>query len=180
MRSTGEVMGIGDDFGTAYHHAMIAEGSTLPRTGTVFFSVTDDDKEAILPAARQFAALGMQLAATRGTAAVIREAGLSCRVLNKVLEGRPHTVDALKNGEIQLVINTTGGDDVPESFSLRRTTLVERVPYFTTVSGALAAAHALSMAQANTAALRTRALQDYHKRPGRDPDSAPDFGAGYR
>jgi len=180
MRSTGEVMGIGPDFGTAYYHAMLAEGMRPPLSGTAFFSVMDEDKDAVLPAARQLHTLGFQLAGTRGTAAAIVAAGLPCRVINKVLEGRPHTVDAIKNGEIQLVVNTTGGTDRPESFSLRHTALLERVPYFTTVSGALAGAHAIATARAGGDRIHARALQDYHRNPGTDPDSAPEQRVGYR
>jgi carbamoyl-phosphate synthase large subunit len=180
MRSTGEVMGIGPDFGTAFHHAMLAAGSHLPQTGTAFFSVMDEHKDAVLPAARQLAQLGLDLAATRGTGAAISAIGLPCRIINKVREGRPHTVDALKNGEIQLVINTTGGSDRRESFSLRRTTLLQRVPYFTTVSGALAAAHAIATARALGNGHQACALQDYHCAPAFDPESAPTRFVGYR
>ena len=182
MRSTGEVMGIGPDFGTAYYHGILAEGARLPLSGTAFFSVLDEDKDAVLPAARKMHEMGLRLAATRGTASAIQAAGLPCRVINKEREGRPNTIDAIKNGEIQLVINTTGGSDRPESFSLRRTTLVERVPYFTTVSGALAAAQAI--ATARTAAdrkVRARALQDYYRAASDHPASdEPRPRVGYR
>jgi len=180
MRSTGEVMGIGPDFGTAFYHAMLGEGMVPPTSGTAFFSVMDDDKDGILPAARLLSELGFELAATRGTAAAIEAAGLPCRVINKVREGRPHTLDAIKNREIQLVVNTTGGTDRRESFSLRRTTLIERVPYFTTVSGALAGAHAIAVARRAGDEMTPRALQDYHRGPAYDPESAPDRRVGYR
>jgi carbamoyl-phosphate synthase large subunit len=180
MRSTGEVMGIGPDFGTAYYHAQLAEGTQLPSEGTVFFSVSDDDKDDAVGIAKAMADMGMSLAATRGTAAAIEAAGLPCRVVNKVLEGRPHVLDALKNGEIALVINTDHAVDRSESFSLRRTTLVLRVPYFTTISAALAAAHAIARARATDGKARTRSLQEYHRSPGFDPDSAPTDLVGYR
>ncbi len=180
MRSTGEVMGIGPDFGTAYFHAVMAEGTALPREGVAFFSVMNDDKDAILPAARQLHALGFQLAATGGTARAFRDVGLPCILINKVREGRPHTIDALKNGEIQLVINTSGGADRPESFSLRRTTLLQRVPYFTTVSGALAAAHAIATARENMGKPTARALQDYHAQPATEATDATPARVGYR
>lgn len=180
MRSTGEVMGMGPDFGIAFYKAMLGGGITPPSSGTAFFSVMDDDKEAVLPAAKLLSELGFTLAATRGTAAAIAAAGLPCRVINKVREGRPHTVDAIKNGEIQLVINTTGGTDRPESFDLRRTTLLERVPYFTTVSGALAAAHAIAAAARGGEDLAPHALQDYQSHPGLDPERAPERRFGYR
>jgi carbamoyl-phosphate synthase large subunit len=180
MRSTGEVMGIGPDFGAAYHHALLAAGSELPRSGTALISVMDEHKDAVMPAAKQLHDLGFRLAATRGTAAAIRAHGLPVRQILKQREGRPNTVDALKNGEIQLVINTTGGTDRPASFMLRRTTLLQRVPYFTTVSGALAAAHAIATARASQGQANARALQDYHARPVSDPIRAPRERVGYR
>jgi carbamoyl-phosphate synthase large subunit len=162
MRSTGEVMGIGKDFGTAYRHAVMGEGAPLPLEGAAMFSVMDDDKDAILPAARSLHEAGFTLVATGGTAEAFRSAGLPCTSVLKVWQGRPHTVDAIKNGDIKLVVNTSGISDRQESFSLRRTTLLQRVPYFTTVSGALAAAHAISTAKASSAKATARALQDYH------------------
>jgi carbamoyl-phosphate synthase large subunit len=162
MRSTGEVMGIGKDFGTAYMHAVMGEGAPLPLEGAAMFSVMDDDKDAILPAARSLHEAGFTLVATGGTAEAFRSAGLPCTSVLKVWQGRPHTVDAIKNGDIKLVVNTSGISDRQESFSLRRTTLLQRVPYFTTVSGALAAAHAISTAKASSAKATARALQDYH------------------
>jgi carbamoyl-phosphate synthase large subunit len=180
MRSTGEVMGIGPDFGAAYHHALLAAGSELPRSGTALISVMDEHKDTVMPAAKQLHDLGFRLAATRGTAAAIRAHGLPVREILKQKEGRPNTIDALKNGEIQLVINTTGGTDRPASFMLRRTTLLQRVPYFTTVSGALAAAHAIATARASQGQANARALQDYHARPVSDPIRAPRERVGYR
>ena len=162
MRSTGEVMGIGKDFGTAYMHAVMGEGAPLPTEGAAMFSVMDEDKDAILPAARSLHDAGFALVATGGTAEAFRKAGLPCTDVLKVWQGRPHTVDAIKNGDIQLVINTSGISDRQESFSLRRTTLLQRVPYFTTVSGALAAAHAIVSAKASSSKPTARALQDYH------------------
>jgi len=162
MRSTGEVMGIGDSFGVAYMHAYIGAGEALPREGAALFSVMDEDKDAILPAARTLHEAGFSLVATGGTAEALRKAGLPCTDILKVWQGRPHTVDALKNGDIKLVINTSGMSDRRESFSLRRTSLIQRIPYFTTVSGALAAAHAIASAQANGFKPKARALQSYH------------------
>ena len=165
MRSTGEVMGIGATFGTAYMHAYIGAGEALPKGGAALFSVMDEDKDAMLPAARTLHAAGFELVATRGTAEVFRKAGLPCTDILKVWQGRPHTVDALKNGDIQLVINTSGMSDRRESFSLRRTTLLQRIPYFTTVSGALAAAHAIASAQETGFKPKARSLQSYHTNP---------------
>lgn len=162
MRSTGEVMGIGADFGTAYMHAYIGAGEALPRGGAALFSVMDEDKDAILPAARTLHEAGFKLVATGGTAEAFRKADLPCTDILKVWQGRPHTVDALKNGDIQLVVNTSGMSDRRESFSLRRTSLIQRIPYFTTVSGALAAAHAIARAQETGFKPKARSLQSYH------------------
>ena len=180
MRSTGEVMGMGHDFGVAFWRAMMAEGSGLPMTGTVCFSIGDDDKDAVLPAARILAELGFSLVATRGTAAAFRAAGLECAVVNKVAEGRPHVVDVLLNGEITLLVTTMGAAPAEDSFSMRRTALVQRVPYFTTVSGALAAAHAIAAAHEGSPQAKTLSLQEYHQAPAFDPDSAPTDRVGYR
>jgi carbamoyl-phosphate synthase large subunit len=180
MRSTGEVMGMGHDFGVAFWRGMLAEGTALPRRGTACFSVGDDDKDAVLPAARLLHEHGFGLVGTRGTAAAIRAAGLPCEVVHKVAEGRPHVVDALLNGEIALLINTMGAAPAADSFSMRRTALVQRVPYFTTVSGALAAAHAIAAAHESSTAAKTLSLQEYHRAPAFDPDSAPTDLVGYR
>ncbi len=144
MKSTGEVMGIDRDFGTAYLKAQIAAGNALPRSGRVFLSVRDGDKPKLVPIARGLAELGFRLIATRGTAEALRRAGLEVEPVFKVHEGRPHIVDRLKDGDIALVINTTqGAQAVRDSYELRRTALLKRVPYFTTVAGARAALRAL-------------------------------------
>ncbi|MEX1363474.1 MAG: carbamoyl-phosphate synthase large subunit, partial [Nannocystaceae bacterium] len=173
MRSTGEVMGMGHDFGVAFWRAMLAEGTGLPMKGTACFSIGDDDKDDAVAAARLLAGVGFDLVATQGTAAALRAAGLSCRDINKVHEGRPHVVDALLNGEIALLCTTMGGAPAEESFSMRRTALVQRVPYFTTASGALAAAHAIASAHAGSGQARTLSLQEYHEAPRFTPDRAP-------
>jgi carbamoyl-phosphate synthase large subunit len=180
MRSTGEVMGMGHEFGVAFWRGMLAEGTGLPLRGTACLSVGDDDKDAIMPAARILHAHGFSLVATRGTAAAIRAAGLPCAVVNKVAEGRPHVVDALLNGEIALLLTTMGAAPAEDSFSMRRTALVQRVPYFTTASGALAAAHAIAAAHEGSAGAKTLSLQEYHRAPAFDPDSAPTDRVGYR
>ncbi len=144
MKSTGEVMGIDRDFGTAYLKAQIAAGNALPRAGRVFLSVRDSDKPKLVAIARGLAELGFTLIATRGTAEALRRAGLEVELVFKVHEGRPHIVDRLKDGDIALVINTTqGAQAVRDSYELRRTALLKRVPYFTTVAGARAALRAL-------------------------------------
>ena len=181
MRSTGEVMGVADDFGAAFHKGLLAAGMRLPQSGRVFVSVRDADKHAVLPAVRHLQALGFELVATRGTATFIRAAGLACSAVNKVKEGRPHIVDALVNGDIAMVINTTvGAQAIADSFSIRRTSLMQRVPHFTTISAALAAAHAIAAARAGEKTLVARTLQDYHRIPGDAPDSAPTSRVGYR
>nr|WP_293258161.1 hypothetical protein [Nannocystis sp.] len=181
MRSTGEVMGVADDFGAAFHKGLLAAGMRLPQSGRVFVSVRDADKHAVLPAVRHLQALGFELVATRGTATFIRAAGLACSAVNKVKEGRPHIVDALVNGDIAMVINTTvGAQAIADSFSIRRTSLMQRVPHFTTISAALAAAHAIAAARAGEKTLVARTLQDYHRVPGDLPDAAQASRTGYR
>jgi carbamoyl-phosphate synthase large subunit len=181
MRSTGEVMGVADDFGAAFHKGLLAAGMRLPQSGRVFVSVRDADKRMVLPVARHLAALGFHLVATRGTAGFIRDNGVACELINKVKEGRPHVVDALVNGDIAMVINTTvGAQAIADSFSIRRTSLMHRIPHFTTISAALAAAHAIEAARAGEKTLVAHALQDYHRSPGYSPETAPANRAGYR
>ncbi len=139
MHSTGEVMGIADDFGSAFLKSQAGAGGPLPMTGRVFLSVKDKDKPATVALARRFLEMGFTVEATRGTAGYLAQHGVVVDVVNKVLEGRPHVVDHIKNGEIHLVINTVG--DKPsqlDSASLRRAALVQNVPYQTTMAGARA------------------------------------------
>ena len=153
MKSTGEVMGLDRDFNTAFLKSQLAGGTMLPVAGTVFVSVKDSDKAAMTGPVRQLLAMGFQVVATGGTASHLHDAGLDVRRVNKVMEGRPHIVDAMKNGEIHLVFNTTeGSQSIRDSFELRRTALMNKVPYFTTVAGARAAVQAI-------AALRSSALE---------------------
>ncbi len=140
MKSTGEVMGIAREFGAAFYKGLLAADMKLPDRGRAFISVRDADKELAVELARRLVDLGFTLVATRGTARAITAAGIACETVNKVKEGRPHVVDALVNGEIDLVVNTTiGAQSIRDSFSIRRTALLRRVPYFTTMSGAQAA-----------------------------------------
>ncbi|HWY63054.1 MAG TPA: carbamoyl-phosphate synthase large subunit [Rhizomicrobium sp.] len=151
MRSTGEVMGVDASFARAFAKSQIGAGTRLPISGTVFFSVKDGDKDLVTEPARQMAALGFSLIATRGTARVLEQAGLKVATINKVLEGRPHVVDALKNGEIHLVFNTTdGAQALADSSSIRRATLTLKVPYYTTMAGAKAAAEAIAALKAGS------------------------------
>jgi carbamoyl-phosphate synthase large subunit len=160
MRSTGEVMGIGDTFVRAYIKAQLAAGVTLPGAGTAFLSVRDADKPALVAMARRLAALGFDLLATHGTARHLHEHGIDCRGINKVLEGRPHCVDAMDNGEIALVVNTTEGvQAILDSQSLRRGALRNGIAYFTTMRGAEAAVEAIALSRSE--ALQVAPLQEY-------------------
>ncbi len=162
MKSTGEVMGIDHSFGLAFAKSQLAAGMDLPLTGTVFISVKDQDKKMILSTAQKLYTLGFKIMATAGTSQFLDQAGFPNQKVNKVREGRPHVVDHIKNGEIQLVINTTiGSKSVSESASIRQTTLVNRIPYTTTVAGARATAEAIEALQQKKLSVRT--IQEYHQ-----------------
>ncbi len=161
MKSTGEVMGIDEEFGLAFFKAQAGSGGSLPDTGTVFVSVKDADKQRILPVAQKLEALGFDILATRGTAQFLSASGLSPRTVFKVKEGRPHVVDFMKNREIHLVINTVGDRKSQEDSSvIRRTTLNYDIPYCTTIAGARAAIRAIEANRKR--GIRVKALQDYH------------------
>jgi carbamoyl-phosphate synthase large subunit len=161
MRSTGEVMGVGVNFGEAFLKAQISAGVPMPQKGTVFISVNDHHKPEAVDVARRFANLGFQLVATRGTAAVIRSAGLPCKTVFKVNEGRPNAVDLLKGGSIQLAIyTTTGGAAFLDEKAIRRTAVIYRVPCITTMSGARAAADAVTARLRDP--IRVWSLQEIH------------------
>ena len=160
MKSTGEVMGLDRDFGRAFAKSQVASGIHLPQAGTVFVSVRDRDKEALAPIAERLVALGFDLLATRGTAAHLPAGGIPARQVNNVLEGRPHIVDAMTDGGVQLVFNTTeGAQAIRDSFSLRQTALLREIPYYTTIAGARAAVQAI--AALRTGALEVAPLQSY-------------------
>ncbi|WP_340115622.1 carbamoyl-phosphate synthase large subunit [Pelagibius sp. 7325] len=160
MRSTGEVMGLDRDFARAFLKAQLGAGVTLPQSGTVFISVKDDDKAAIAPVARAIAALGFRILATGGTAKFLADQGLTIETIKKVREGRPHIVDAMKSGEVQLVFNTTeDAKAIADSFELRRTALTNSVPYSTTVAGARAAVKAIEALKSDDLAVAP--LQSY-------------------
>jgi carbamoyl-phosphate synthase large subunit len=161
MRSTGEVMGVGINFGEAFLKAQISAGSPLPEAGTVFVSVNDHHKAEAVEVARRFAGLGFQLVATRGTAGALRAAGLACKTIFKVNEGRPNAVDLLKGGGVQLAIYTTTG--APAFFdekAIRRNAVMSRVPCITTMSGARAAADAVAARLRDP--IRVWSLQEIH------------------
>jgi carbamoyl-phosphate synthase large subunit len=160
MRSTGEVMGLDRDHALAFAKSQLGAGTGIPRSGTAFISLRDSDKPRILAAARTLSRLGFRITATSGTQRFLAENGISCTRVNKVLEGRPHVVDLIKNGEIDLVFNTTeGAKALEDSKSLRRAALLGKVPYYTTLAGALAAVRAIVAYQAG--ALEVRPLQAY-------------------
>ncbi len=160
MRSTGEVMGLDREFPLAFTKSQLAAGELLPRQGKVFISVKADDKERILKAAQDLAANGFEIVATGGTQRFLVSHGIAATKINKVLEGRPHIVDAIQNGDIQMVINTTeGGKAISDSRSLRRAALMHSVPYYTTHAEATAAAEAVLVLCAGS--LEVRPLQDY-------------------
>ncbi|TVQ52885.1 MAG: carbamoyl phosphate synthase large subunit, partial [Rhodobacteraceae bacterium] len=144
MRSTGEVMGLDRGFARAFLKSQLGAGVDLPSGGVAFVSVRDDDKAAILDAARRLERLGFRIVATGGTQAFLAQNGVAAARVNKVFEGRPNIVDAMKNGEIALVFNTTeGAQSVKDSAGIRATALTMRIPYYTTAAGAVAAARAI-------------------------------------
>ena len=162
MRSTGEVMGIDTDFARSFAKSQLAAGIKLPVSGKVFISVKDKDKPAMADPARKLIDLGFEIVATQGTSTYFRSLGIACNETNKVLEGSPHIVDSIKNGEISLVFNTTeGAQAISDSFSLRRAALTEHVPYYTTIAGALAAVQAIETLL--TGSLEVTPLQTYSK-----------------
>ncbi len=162
MKSTGEVMGIDGSFGAAFAKAQIAAGTLLPIDGTAFLSVPEEEKTNVVPVARKLAARGFRLVATRGTAAHLAAAGLEVETINKVQEGSPHIVDALRRGTVALVINTpAGAESFRDSFPIRRTALECRVPYFTTLAAAAAAAEGIDLLARGPFAVRP--LQDHHR-----------------
>ena len=161
MKSTGEVMGIDSTFAMAFAKAELAASSNLPSDGLVFISVRDEDKRHLEPIVRGLVAMGFDLIATDGTSRQIRNLGLRCERVNKVLEGSPHVVDAMKGGRIAMVINTPDASGTKDSFSIRRTALELRLPYFTTMAGAKAAVEGIEALKNQP--FEVRALQDYHR-----------------
>jgi carbamoyl-phosphate synthase large subunit len=160
MKSTGEVMGIDMSFEIAFAKSQIGSGTNLPRKGTVFVSVRDADKPRVLPAVKLLTSLGFDIIATSGTQRYLAEQRVAAKKINKVLEGRPHIVDAIKNGGVQLVFNTTEGTTaLADSRSLRSAALLHKVPYYTTLSGAVAAAQGIKAYLEGE--LEVHALQGY-------------------
>lgn len=160
MRSTGEVIGLDDDFPRAFLKSQIAANTHLPLKGNVFISVRNRDKTKMITPARELVAMGYTVIATGGTADVLKENGIEVTRINKVLEGRPHIVDAIKNEEIDLIFNTTeGAQSIKDSYALRRTALGANVPYYTTSRGAISAMEAIKVLKSSS--LEVKPLQSY-------------------
>ena len=160
MKSTGEVMGVGRSFGEAYAKAQLASGVILPRQGTALLSVRENDKPGVVELARILTNMGFELVATHGTAAQLVKAGVSCRRANKVREGRPHIVDMIKNGEIDLIVNTTEGKQaIVESTSIRAEAVRRGVTYYTTLGAAIATCRAMEHLDNS----EVNRLQDLHR-----------------
>ena len=161
MKSTGEVMGVGDSFDEAFAKATAGAGEELPSSGTAFLSVRDVDKAGLIPVARQLLDIGFKLISTGGTAKVLLEAGMDVKTINKVNEGRPHIVDSLINGEVDLIINTTEGRKaIEDSSTIRRSALMKKICYTTTLAGGDAICKAIAFGEEK----EVRSLQELHKR----------------
>jgi len=160
MRSTGEVMGVGESFGEAFAKAQLAAGSPIPDSGSLFISVNDNDKPAAVEVAARFRQFGFELFATRGTAAALKAAGLPCKTVFKVNEGRPNAVDLLKAGKLSLIIYTTSGLSFPDEQTIRRNAVTYRTPCVTTMAGAKAAAEAVASRRRDP--IRVWSLQELH------------------
>ncbi|MCK4847323.1 MAG: carbamoyl phosphate synthase large subunit, partial [Deltaproteobacteria bacterium] len=163
MKSTGEVMGVDSDFGRAYAKAQIAAGNTMPREGTVFISVKDGDKDAVISVGRELVGMGFKVIATNGTAKVFNDNGVEAEAVAKVGAGeRPNIVDKIKSGEVDMVINTSFGvKSVEDSYSIRRSSVELGLPYFTTVAGASAAA--LGIKADLKVGLDVKTIQEFHE-----------------
>jgi len=160
MRSTGEVMGLDRDYAMAFAKAQLGASNDLPREGTVFISVKGDDKQRIVETARKLQGLGFSILATGGTQRHLKDNGVECERVNKVLEGRPHIEDAIRNRQVDLIFNTTEGQKaLTDSRSLRQAALLNKVPYYTTIAGSIAAADAIEAMVAGD--ITVSPLQDY-------------------
>ena len=162
MKSTGEVMGIDTDFGLSFQKAQLGAGVRLPQKGTVFLSVNDHDKEGLIPIAQQLSDMNFRLIATGGTCAFLKNHNIACNRIFKIQEGRPNILDAIKNGEISLMINTPAGEQSQAADpEIRKAAVQYGLPYTTTLSGAAAAVAGIQSLKNNTA-IRIRSLQDFH------------------
>jgi len=159
MKSTGEVMGVGSSFGVAFAKAQLAAGVVLPTDGRVFLSVKETDRDHAVELGRELTELGFEVVSTRGTASALQQAGVNCRIVNKVYEGRPHIVDMIKNNEIDFIINTTEGkQSIADSYTIRASALQQKVSYTTTIAGAHATIRALTRLDNDV----VNRLQDLH------------------
>jgi carbamoyl-phosphate synthase large subunit len=162
MRSTGEVMGLDTNYDMAFAKSQLGAGMRIPVSGTVFVSVKEADRPKVLPSIRKLAELGFVIKASGGNHAYLESKGVPSGRINKVLEGRPHVVDAIKNGDIALVLNTTETrSSESDSKSIRQTAVMQKVPYYTTLPGIISAVKAIAARKANT--IEVRPLQDYFK-----------------
>jgi len=162
MKSTGEVMGIGQDFGVAFAKAQMASYNRIPQSGRFFISVKDKDKPQAAEIAKKLVDMGIEIIATRGTAAFLNDRGIPAEIVNKVIEGTPNIVDLIKKKEVDFVINTvTGRQAQTDSFSIRRSSLQYKIPYTTTISGAKAAIYAIEQLRTNK--IEVKSIQEYHK-----------------
>jgi carbamoyl-phosphate synthase large subunit len=163
MRSTGEVMGLDRDFAMAFCKSQMGAGTPLPTSGTVFVSVRDSDKDRVIAPLKTLQDMGFKIIATRGTKRHLEANGVTCEVVNKVLEGRPHIVDAMKNRDVALVFNTTeGAKALSDSKDIRRTALLNHIPYYTTLAGAVAVTRAIAALRAGS--VQVAPLQSYATR----------------
>ena len=162
MRSTGEVMGLDMNYDMAFAKSQLGAGMRIPLSGTVFVSVKESDRAKVLPSVKKLAELGFTIKASSGNHAYLESKGVASSKINKVLEGRPHIVDAMKNGEIALVLNTTESrSSESDSKSIRQTAVMQKVPYYTTMPGIISACKAIAARKAN--AIEVRPLQDYFR-----------------
>ena len=172
MKSTGEVMGIGDSFGEAFEKSQNAAGYTIPGSGRIMFSLRREDQHNAVPIVRYFYNAGFEILATEGTGKVIGEAGIPVKLVNKVIEGRPHVVDMIKNHEFDLIVNTTSGkQSLKDSYTIRRQALLHKVTYYTT----LAAAKASSEAHRYAGTVTVNQLQKLHEQLVQSPAAGPDI-----
>jgi carbamoyl-phosphate synthase large subunit len=167
MRSTGEVMGIGEDWGVAYAKSQMAAAPALPQKGRIFISVRDSDKKNVVALAKEYSKLGFELCATSGTAKVLQAGGVKVETLFKLDEGRPNVLDMIKNGEVQLVINTPAGKSPRvDEVRIRSAAVAHKIPIMTTLAGANAAL--LGIKAMRDKGLSVRSLQEYHADMGHD------------
>jgi carbamoyl-phosphate synthase large subunit len=160
MKSTGEVMGIDRDMAQAFAKSQLAAGTILPVSGTVFLSVKDADKNELVPIARDLVDMGFKLVATGGTCAHLKNSGLEVTRINKVMEGQPHIVDAIINGQIDFMINTTRGPQaIADATSIRRQALTHKIPYYTLLTAARAGVQAIQSMR--TREIEVHPIQDY-------------------